>query len=421
MVTKIIRVIKNIFHYVEALFAVALYGYPARNLTVIGVTGTDGKTTTASLIHHILQNANQKAGLISTVGAKINDKDFSIGLHTTTPSSFKIQKLLKKMVNNECKYAIIEVTSHSIDQNRIIGCNFIIGVLTNITKEHLDYHNSFTSYQNTKIKFLKKCPIIIINKDDQSFNTINDNINDKKIFSYGIINKGDLFAANIETKKYLQSFDVGGKINNQDFNKRIETKLIGKFNIENILASIGSAIILKIPQEKIISGIKTFSSVKGRMEMIIDNPYKIIIDFAHTPNAFDKILTTVRLYTKGKIIHVFGATGNRDKTKRPEMGKISGMLADISIITSEDTYGEDPKNIIIDIEKGIKKTNKKENISYWKIVEREDAIKKAVSLAKKDDLILLTGVGHQTSLNLGKYELPWSDKQTVLKILKINA
>lgn len=411
------RKIKNFAHKLEAIFASLILGCPAYKMTVIGVTGTDGKTTTVSLIYHLLKTAGYKVGMISTVGAKIDEKDIPIGLHTTTPSPFLIQKIIKKMYQDGCQFVIIEVTSHAIDQKRILGCNFQIGVLTNITHEHLDYHKNYDSYLKTKVNFLIKCPIAILNKDDESFDKIKYLLGNKNIFTYGIKNNADVIGKDVIIKENRQEFIVKGKMNDRNLLIKINSSLIGEYNVLNSLAAISVAVLLKVPSEKIVLGFNSFKSVKGRMEVIINNPYKIIVDFAHTPNAFKEILTTIKNMTKGKIIHIFGATGKRDITKRPLMGEISGKMADICILTSEDTYGEAPSEIILDIEKGIKKTNKIENKTYFKIIDREEAIKKAISLAKEGDTIIITGVGHQESLNMGHYELPWNDAQKIRQIL----
>lgn len=405
-----IRRIKNIYHLILAVIANLIYGFPGKKLTIIGVTGTDGKTTTTSLIYHILKSNGKKVGMISTIGAKINDQDYSIGFHATTPSPILLQKLLHIMVINKCDYAILEVTSHAIDQNRIWGIPFYIGVLTNITHEHLDYHLIFENYFQAKADFLKKCRLKIINRDDQSFKELNKILNGKrKIITYSLNNQANYVASNISSNNDKQNLFIN--------KTQINSKLLGKHNVYNILAAFSVVCELGIDGKNIQSAIETFVPVPGRLEIILKQPFKVVVDFAHTPNALQNILPTVKKLTTGKLIHVFGATGKRDVTKRQKMGEISGQLADYSIITSEDTYGEDPSKIIAQIEEGIKKTLKNKDQNYWIITNRKEAIKKGLSLAQENDLVLLTGVGHQTSLNLGNRELPWSEKEIVLELL----
>lgn len=404
----VLQNLKNFYHLIQALLANIIYGFPGKKLYVIGVTGTDGKTTTTSLIHHILKESGKKAGMISTLGAKVNNQEHPVGLHTTTPTPFLIQKLLNAMVKNGCRYAVLEVTSHAIDQNRIWGIPFRLGVLTNITHEHLDYHHTFNNYMETKTRFLKSCSKVVLNVDDKSSTAVSTLLL-KSVITYSVENKSDYQASKIILTGNYQSFNIN--------NLQIRTCLLGTHNLYNNLAAIAVSRELGILESDIKSAVENFSSLPGRLETIIEKPFKIFVDFAHTPNAFQNILPTVKTLTMGKLIHVFGATGKRDATKRPKMGEISGRLADICIVTSEDTYGEEPDKIISDVEKGLKKTPKILNKTYFIIPDRYNAIKKAISLANDNDTILLTGVGHQTSLNLGNRELPWNEKEMVLKIL----
>lgn len=399
------RKLKNIYHLLQAVIANFLYGSPGKKLTVIGVTGTDGKSTVCNLIFHILRAHGKKAGVISTVGAKINDEDFGIGLHTTTPTSFALQKLLKEMLKRKCEFAVIEVASHGIDQKRIWGIPFKIGILTNVTREHLDYHKNFREYEKVKLDFLKTCEMRVINGNYKKFSEAFKKDN-KRTVTYGI-NLGDIRAVDVKNNEF--TLLPGAFI--------IRHNLLGDFNIENILASFAACDLLHVSREEIIKGIGSFQTVKGRLEIIPNNRnLHIFVDFAHTPNAVDQVLTTLRKeFPNARIIHVFGATGKRDKEKRPLMGEISGRLADISILTKEDTYGENAISIIEMIEEGIKKTKIK-NESYFIEQERYKALEKAVNLARENDVIVATGVGHQTTLNIG-HEVEWSDQEEMRKIL----
>ncbi len=346
------RKLKNLYHLVRAFLANALYFYPSRKLVIIGVTGTDGKTTTVNLIHHILTKAGYKAAIWSTLSSA----------HTTTPDAFKLQKFLAQAVKNGCSHVVLEVSSHAIDQNRIWGIKFTVGVLTNIADhEHLDYHKTFENYHQTKLKFLNSCQFPIT-KD------------------------------------------------NWPNNFRFETSLLGEFNRQNILSAVGAGLALKIPKETIQIAIKNFEPPAGRLEIVVKKPFTVIVDFAHTPQAFEKVLPVVKKLGK-RLIHVFGATGDRDRAKRPIMGKIASQFDDIIILTSEDTYTENPTAIIAQVETGV-------TIDHLVVPDRKEALKKALELSKPGDVIISTGVGHQRSMNQNGRELPWNEPEIIKELLK---
>lgn len=384
-----LRKIKNVVHRIINKSAHIYYGSPGRKLIVIGVTGTDGKTTTCTLIHHILTTAGIKAGISGTLSSA----------HTTTPGSGQLQKLLSEFVKNGCTHAVLEVTSIAIDQYRAAGVRFDIGVLTNISdNEHLDYHGTFEKYRNTKIMFLKNCKVTVINADDPSSSFwTSQNDDGHKVITYGIKSKADI---NPKTIKY-------------------ETKLLGEFNRYNILAAVAVARELNIQSEIIQKAIATFVTPPGRMEIVTIKPFTVIVDFAHTPQAFEKILPVARSLLKTKknlLIHVFGATGDRDRQKRPLMAKIAGKFDDFIFLTSEDTYSENPKVILSALETGLKDALYE---NYQIVDDRREAIRMALKSAKPGDVVILTGVGHQKSMNIGGKEIPWSEQKTVKEILKI--
>lgn len=391
-----VQKIKNWYHFLVALLAVLFYRYPANKLTVVGVTGTDGKTTTVNLIHHLLSSADLKVGMISTVGAKINKKEVNVGLHVTTPNPWRIQKLLRKMVSQGIKFVVLEATSHGLDQHRLFGVNFQVGVMTNISHEHLDYHKTFKNYLKTKAKLFKRAKKAVLNKDDQSYQLLKSKIKRAEIITYG------LEEADLTPKAFP-----------------FKTKLLGEFNQANCLAVIAVARILKISDEKIKKALLSFQPVKGRLEEIKEGQeFKVFVDFAHTPAAFEKMIPVVRKLTKGEIIHVFGCTGERDKSKRPIMGLTAAKLSDKIILTHEDTYGEKPEKILGEIEPGVEKGGKVLGKTYWKVIKRDEAIKKAVRMAKEGDTVLITGVGHQTSLNINGKEVAWSDQKEAKEAIK---
>lgn len=385
---------KNIYHLFQSITANTIHGFPSRGMSIIGVTGTDGKTTTSSMIYHILRSAGLKTALISTVGAIIDGKTYDIGFHVTTPDSMAIQSYIKKAKKAGVKYLIIETTSIGLHQNRVFGIPFSIGVLTNITNEHLDYHKNYRKYVKAKARLFQIAGTAILNADDKSFSYIIPYIRNKKVITYGMKKDADL--------------------NPKSF--PFQTKLIGDFNQYNSLAAIAVARELDIEDATIIKALLSFTPPTGREEIVYDKDFTVIIDFAHTPGAFEAVLPEVKKITKKRLIHIFGSAGLRDKYKRPEMGKISSQYADIIILTAEDPRTESVEEIISEIEKGIAPGFNKKLL--LKIPDRKKAISKGIELAKKGDIVLLTGKGHESSMNYGSGEVPWSEHETVKEALK---
>lgn len=393
------RGIKNTYHLLIAIFANFYSGFPAKKLKIIGVTGTDGKTTTVNLIYHILKKAGFNVSMISTVGAVINGKNYNLGFHVTTPSSFAIQDFLKKIVSfnrdkpQETNYLVLEVTSHALDQHRIFGIHFEIGVITNITHEHLDYHKTYQEYVKTKMKLLKKAKTAIVNQDDQSYKIILNlkaKTTDKKWVTYGLTK-----TANVNPYKFPFQMPIDGE-----------------FNKYNILAAIAVCSELGIREKTIKEALESFKLPLGRTELVYNGDFKIMIDFAHTPNALQQILSSLKVKMKGRMIHVFGSAGERDYKKRPLMGAISAKFADVIILTSEDPRSESAEKIINEIKSGIKKK------SVFEIIDRQEAITKAVKMARSGDLVIITGKGHEKSINMGKEEKDWSEHKAVEKALQ---
>jgi UDP-N-acetylmuramoyl-L-alanyl-D-glutamate--2,6-diaminopimelate ligase len=381
-----VRKIKNYYHLGEAITSNLFYRFPGKKSTVIGVTGTDGKTTTASILSSILTDAGYKTALITTIGAYINGKFYDTGFHTTTPSSRVLQKYIKKAVSENCKYIIIEITSHALDQNRVWGIPIKIGIVTNITNEHLDYHKTYEHYLKAKSKLLKMSKIPIINRDDKSYSILKKMLAYRNIVEYSLTN-GEL---------------LPGKMN-----------LIGEFNMQNALAAATAAKQLGVDEEIIKKSISGFEAPEGRQAVVHEDSFKVIVDFAHTPNAFEQVLPVVKKETKGKLIHVFGAAGKRDPYKRPHMGNASSKYSDIIILTAEDPRGENIKKINLHIMAGFQR-----DVEAFEVTDRLEAIKRAIGLAKKGDTVLITGKGHERSMNIdGKHEIPWNDKEAVNEIL----
>ncbi len=377
-----VRKLKNIAHAWESNLASFFYGRPAKKIFTIGVTGTDGKTTTASLIFHILKTAGFKPSMITTVAAQIGEEIYDTGLHTTTPSAFTLQKYIRRAVDAKSDYLVLEVTSHALDQNRVDGVNFKIGVLTNITHDHLDYHRTRQAYIEAKSKLFSLAETAVLNKDDSSFGALKKILQNKHITTYSIHDKNDL-----------------------------KLPKLTSFNASNFLAAAKVARVLGIDNAIIQRALLNFKLPEGRQEIAYDSDFRIVIDFAHTPNAFENILSEIKKNTRGKLIHVFGSAGQRDKSKRPLMGEISSRYSDIIILTIEDSRSEKVEDINAQIKIGMKDFKGE----LVEIRDRQEAINFAVRKAQKGDTVIITGKGHEKSMNLGRGEEPWSDHEAVRK------
>ena len=387
--------VKNVYHLGRSVLANIYYGSPAKDMTVIGVTGTDGKTTTSHLIYHILTKARKKAALISTVAAVIDGKTYDTGFHVSTPDAFGLQPYYKKAKNSGTEYIVQEVTSHALDQNRVYGVPFAIGVLTNITQEHLDYHITFDRYVAAKAKLLQSAKKAVINRDDASYKRVLPLLQDRSVITYGMKMSADINPLSFPFK----------------------TKLVGDYNKYNCLAAIAVCQALGVGDQVIRSAIADFKLPKGRLEVVYDGPFRVIIDFAHTPNSIEQVLKTVKSEGKkdGKLIHVFGAAGERDRGKRPVMGKMSSRYSDFIILTSEDPRSESVATICDDITQGILS---RKGLSVIRIQDRREAIKHAITIARSGDTVIITGKGHERSMNFGNGEEPWSDHDAVKKALQ---
>ncbi|MBI5127701.1 UDP-N-acetylmuramoyl-L-alanyl-D-glutamate--2,6-diaminopimelate ligase [Candidatus Roizmanbacteria bacterium] len=379
--------LKNLFHLVQAIIANIYYRFPSRRLKVIGVTGTDGKTTTTHLIAHILKTLGHKVSYVSSVYASIAGKEYDIGFHVTTPSPFALQKFLKQSADNGDSYFVLETTSHALDQNRVWGIEFEIGALTNVTHEHLDYHKNYEEYFKVKVKLLDRAKVSVVNEDDESYNYLSEKLK-------------------VKSQKYNSKLKALNKL-----------PLLTKFNQYNYSAAYTVGQILGLDEESMFKAISTFKLPKGRLELVYDKDFKVVIDFAHTPNAFENLLPEIRekyLKKGSQLIHVFGAAGLRDFTKRPMMGLVSSLYADRIILTEEDFRTEKPEKICEQIRSGIKNEKPVEVI-----INREQAIFKAVTTARKGDVVVLTGKSHEKSLCRGKIEFPWSEHEAVQKALNL--
>lgn len=396
--------LKNIYHLVQAILANFYYGFPSKKLKVIGVTGTDGKTTTTHLIYHILKSANKKVSMVSSVYSKVGERESSTGFHVTTPDVFPLQKLLYDSVKNKDEFFILETTSHALYQNRVFGIQYEIGVLTNITHEHLDMHHTIEEYTNIKLMLLQRAKFAVTNEDDQSYRNLKSQISNSKskLLTYG----------------------------KKDFNVLKQYNNLPEFNKYNYLAAYKVCELLGISHEQIFKASRTFTLPKGRYEILSKKPIISIIDFAHTPNGINAILQDVKKrYVKkdSRLIHVFGSAGQRDSTKRPSMGEISGTYSDLVILTEEDYRDEELIKICHEIAIGLKKKGfkevseddfGKESKTYIIVIDRKKAIEKAISIARKGDVVIATGKGHEASLCRGDKEYPWDERKAFYDSLR---
>jgi UDP-N-acetylmuramoyl-L-alanyl-D-glutamate--2,6-diaminopimelate ligase len=417
-----------------AWLSAAWHGYPARKLRVIGVTGTDGKTTTVRLIASILQAAGYRVGWISTVNALIGAEEIDTGFHTTTPDAPDIQRYLARMVELGTQYAVIEATSHGLEQHRVTACEFDVAVVTNITHEHLDYHGTFEEYRAAKAKLFRSLgqsyrkpdmpKIAILNADDSSYDYLRSQ-SAEPCYAYGIQAPSDVQAASASCvlcrAADIQLSPAGASFRavtpQGEFD--VKTPLIGTFNVYNILAALAAGVSQGLSEQAMRQGILAVKGVTGRMERIdLGQDFATIIDFAHTPNALEKALQTVRTLTQGRVIVVFGCAGLRDRTKRPLMGEVAGRLADRIFLTAEDPRTEDVNDIIGQIATGCERVGRREGVDYSRVPDRAEAIATAVNLAQAGDLVIVTGKGHERSMCFGTTEYPWSEHEAVTRALQ---
>lgn len=412
------------YHKILAYLATLFYHFPSRNFVTIGVTGTDGKTTTSTLISHILEQAGEKAGMITTVDYKIGQNVWPNKSRMTTPGRFQLQKVLRKMTKSQVTHGIIETTSHALAQNRTLLVDFDIAIVTNITHEHVDYHGTEEAYRQAKAKlfhslkssFKKGFPkVSILNHDDSSYEFLKNIWADKKI-TYGIENKSNIMAQDIELFPTYSKFKI--KTPKAIFD--VKFPFPAKYNIYNVLAAVSAAVACNIDLKIIKKALENFPGVSGRLEKIevSKQDFGVIVDYAHTPESFKKVFSLFKPLVKGKMWAVFGSAGERDVEKRPLQGKIAGELADFVVITDEDPRFEDRNKIINDIALGTEKAGKKLDTNYWKIPDRHKAINFAVLKAQKDDLVLILGKGHESCIIYEDKKLPWDDRKESLEALK---
>lgn len=406
-------------HWAEAVIAQRKAGFPAKKLKVIGVTGTDGKTTTCMLIGAVLRSAGLKTAVITTASIDYGDgKGEQINpTQLTTGSATQLNKLIQKIGDNGVEWLVLEVSSHALAQRRVWGIPFTLAVMTNMSPEHLDYHGTFENYRKAKERLFKLANANkhglrtgVINADDATAEFFARNT--QTALTYGI-KKGDVRAKKIESD--LKGNRFIAEVDGDSY--KVETKLIGEFNVYNALATIAAARLVGLSPHQIEKGLPSLPYVTGRMMPVSEGQnFTVLIDYAVTPAALENVLKTVRNLAKsGKIHIVFGATGDRDRTKRPKMGEVTAKLADYVYLTDDETYTEDGAKIRQAVLGGVPKAQ------MHKVAEFDDrkvAIASALKKAKKGDVVIIAGIGHQTSRNMGGKKVPWSDIEVTQKLLK---
>lgn len=393
-----------------AIISSRYYDYPSEKFNLIGITGTNGKTSTTFLIKNILNKNRIMTGVIGTIENTVGDKILKTS--RTTPESIELQKLFSKMVESDVNTVIMEVSSHALALHRVDECNFDIGVFTNLTLDHLEFHKTMENYRDAKLKLFTMCKNAVINIDDEAGNYMLEKSNIKNYITYGCNNEKAMLNAKCITNK-ISGTSFYLTIDGENHSFEINTP--GKFSVYNALASIGVCLLLNIPVEVIKETLKETSTIKGRFQTLKSKKgYYVIVDYAHTPDGLENVLDTILEVVEGRIITVFGCGGDRDRSKRPKMGEIAGKKSNYVIITSDNPRTENPLFIMEEIENGIKEIN----CPYEMIIDREQAIIRALTMAKKDDIILIAGKGHEDYQIIGNKKKHFDDVEKVKMILE---
>jgi UDP-N-acetylmuramoyl-L-alanyl-D-glutamate--2,6-diaminopimelate ligase len=432
-----------------AWLSAAWHDYPARRMTMIGVTGTDGKTTTVNLLYQILRAAGLEVGMISTVNAVIGDQIHDTGLHVTTPDAPNVQRYLAQMVASGTTHAILETTSHGLAQHRVSACDFDVAVITNVTHEHLDYHGDWDAYLAAKARLFEGLntaahksgllKLAVLNADDASFEHLSD-IDVERTLSYGLaervgqdailpnlphVSAHDIVCAPDATRFTLRArLPRQARTDNAPAQREISitTALIGAYNVSNVLAAATAALGLGVPPKAIQEGVQALQGIPGRMERLSDetHPFLAIVDFGHTPNALRRALETARALVRdsGRVIAVWGSAGLRDRAKRYLMGTISAQLADLTILTAEDPRTESLQTILAASAAACEAQGRREGVDFWRVADRGEAMRFAVELARPGDVVIACGKGHEQSMCFGDTEYPWDDREAMRRALR---
>lgn len=412
--SQAVHLLENVYRKTRIQLVSARYGWPARGLRVIAVTGTNGKTTTANYINEILKQAGYKTAMFTTAVIEVAGESKINDLNATVASVSRMQQFLNEARRSKVDFVILEVTSHSLYQHKLDGVPIEAAVMTNLTQDHLDYHKTMEKYAAAKgLLFARNPRYIVLNRDDDWFDYFDKYLAEEQKITYGKSEDADVRISDI--KLYKKGSEAVLAFDHQE-KSQLATYLPGEYNVFNMAAAASICYVLGVSMSDIKNGIASLEGIPGRFERATkDEKYEVIVDYAHTPDALEKLLEATRNITKKRIILVFGACGDRDTLKRPIMGKIAAKLADEIILTDEESYNEDPDKIRRDIYAGIeesKATNK-----TTEIADRREAIRHALNIAKKDDTILITGMGHEQFRIINGEKLPWNDTNIVREII----
>jgi len=419
-ITGVTQVLVEDSRKAMGILSAIFYGYPSRQLRVIGVTGTNGKTTTTHLIKAILETAGFGVGLIGTIHTLIGNQ--VLGVKNTTPASLDLQKLLRQMVDLKLDYVVMEVSSHALALGRVDGCEYDTAAFTNLTQDHLDFHLTFDNYASAKAKLFARLgteqsksgpKAAIVNLDDAYGNYMTEH-SSAKVLSFGVLHEADITATNVKVTDKGTSFTAvtpNGEID-------LRLKLTGMFNVYNVLTAIGVALAEGISPVVIKQALEKVDSVAGRFELVDEGQsFAVVVDYAHTPDGLENVLQTAKNLTKGKITVVFGCGGDRDRTKRPIMGALAARYADYTIVTSDNPRSEEPGLIMEDIAQGIKDNGLTAD-KYKLISDRRAAIREALTHAQAGDMVLIAGKGHETYQILKDKTIPFDDREIAREILE---
>ncbi len=394
----------------------ARYGHPARHLRVIAVTGTNGKTTTVNFLNEILKEAGYKTAMFSTATIEMVGKARRNDLNATVASTAEMQRFFRQAKHAKVDFVVMEFPSHAIHQHKLYGVPIEMSIMTNLTQDHLDYHKTMEAYAEVKSRIFACHPkYIVLNRDDAWFDYFNKFTASGQKITYGEHPEAEAHIDNV--KLYRKGTEARVTIDHQT-KLELATNLPGEFNVYNMTAAVAAAYLLGVALKDIVEGVANLEGVAGRFERVVDDkPYDVIVDYAHTPDGLEKLLTAAKKITKGRVILVFGATGDRDKGKRPIMGKIAAENAHRIFLTDEESYNEDPQKIREMIYKGIESTTGGA-IKTIEVPDRRQAIEKALAIARRGDTVLITGMGHEVYRIVKGKRIPWNDAAVVREILK---
>ncbi len=416
--TKLFASIEPTGHLIESMLIATKYGFPGKKVHVIGVTGTNGKTTTSFFIQKMLTEAGIKTGITSTVAFGVGNDIQRQMEHITTAQASVLQRRLKDFASQDAEWVVVETSSHALAQNRVWGIPFEVAVLTNLTHDHLEYHGTFENYREAKRKLFK-----IANKNGLRFGVVNADDPSAEIFANTVANAttygiqhGDIRASNIKLSNTGSTYTA--KVGDDTYN--ISIKIPGEFNVSNSLAALSVGRKLGLTKEQIEKGLAALESVEGRMNAIEEGQkFKVLVDFASTPDGFEKFFSSVRPLVKGKLVAVFGSAGRRDESKRAEQGRIAGKYADIVIATEEDDRDDDGAKILRQIGEGAIESGKVKDSSLFLVPNREEAIGLAFTkVADSDDMVVLLGKGHEKTIERADGDYPWNESDVARAALQ---